>query len=261
MSTETLYSQHSFLFPFKWDYIEDNKEYKDLSFDERTNLGHIEKLLLNTHWQKSLFNKDESDEDEKDLANYNEYTFFYEHIRKAIYSSDSPTSPKISLFFEHSEYKKNNSKEFTIGIEKNKVLNEYKMEITSVILRLFETGIGIISFHLDNKKHSEFEDILAINDFGRRVYEPFKGAKGNVTANYLKIGDYEETFSTNSKLKVIETILGSSFYYYDTNVNIDKHQKRVEFQEIIDDRMYVMSWAGNDQIQNSINWDKKKKYL
>ncbi|RME95978.1 MAG: hypothetical protein D6772_12505, partial [Bacteroidetes bacterium] len=49
----------------------------------------------------------------------------------------------------------------------------YELEIDSVVLHLYYTGVGVLSFHLNNRKYREPEDILYINQYGRRVFPAF----------------------------------------------------------------------------------------
>lgn len=277
MSTETLYSQHSFLFPFKWDILK-GKKFKELNYHERTDIVELSKIINHDIWEAKNFDI---------KKNYNEFEYFYPHIRDALYTDlvnnhidekkIDPDKDTISLYFEHKDFKDGNKK-FIIKksfseedkvngknkIRSYEVQEQYELEITSVILRIFETGIGVLSFHVENKKYKLVEDVLRINDYGRRLYEPFQGAKGNQTAEEISIGKFKNTFSgIENRLKIIEDILGQPFYYHDeisyTENSYKDPLKKIQFQQVIDDRMYTLSWIGNNSFINNVTEFKEKE--
>ena len=277
MSTETLYSQHSFLFPFKWDILK-GKKFKELNYHERTDIVELSKIINHDIWEAKNFDI---------KKNYNEFEYFYPHIRDALYTDlvnnhidekkIDPDKDTISLYFEHKDFKDRNKK-FIIKksfseedkvngknkIRSYEVQEQYELEITSVILRIFETGIGVLSFHVENKKYKLVEDVLRINDYGRRLYEPFQGAKGNQTAEEISIGKFKNTFSgIENRLKIIEDILGQPFYYHDeisyTENSYKDPLKKIQFQQVLDDRMYTLSWIGNNSFINNLTEFKEKE--
>ncbi len=277
MSTETLYSQHSFLFPFKWDILK-GKKFKELNYHERTDIVELSKIINHDIWEAKNFDI---------KKNYNEFEYFYPHIRDALYTDlvnnhidekkIDPDKDTISLYFEHKDFKDRNKK-FIIKksfseedkvngknkIRSYEVQEQYELEITSVILRIFETGIGVLSFHVENKKYKLVEDVLRINDYGRRLYEPFQGAKGNQTAEEISIGKFKNTFSgIENRLKIIEDILGQPFYYHDeisyTENSYKDSLKKIQFQQVLDDRMYTLSWIGNNSFIKNVTEFKEEE--
>ena len=75
----------------------------------------------------------------------------------------------LQLIYEVKPYSKNSF--YTIVSREEE--KEFKLNLDSISLTLFKTGVGILSYQLSNNNYKEFEEIIKINDFGRRIYPPF----------------------------------------------------------------------------------------
>jgi len=195
------------------------------------------------------------------IKDYNEYIYFYKHVQDALFSTKE-TTDSISKYYEY-DYKNG-----SYSIESNKGI--YVLELDRLSLRTFiNTNVAILSFNLKNTKYYKQNDILAINDFGRRIYPPFLGqnftqeTKNAILAHSLTLTldqkEYQEDFT-----------------YFDTLGNLKQHsfmpkfiQKLLEknfddftkIKPIIDDRMFVISQYNNDSIVNSLKiLDYKERY-
>lgn len=155
------HSYHIFLFPFRWDYFEDaNKEY---SFAERTNLENFRNLLKDENWEKNKKYELEKSQD------YNEYTYFYPFVRKAVFDTDEKNK-----ILNHYSYNLNGDEKYIIKIKDG---NIYELDLENIYLHVYSTGVALLSYHLQNFKYKHLDDILKINDFGKRIYPQFLGAK------------------------------------------------------------------------------------
>ncbi len=178
MSTEAevdpIKSYHVFMFPFKWEHASSVKS--NHGFDKRYDLEKFTRELIGEEGQSSA-----SDwiRDSLQLTNdsYNEYNYFYPHVREILYdlhkdlqTQDSKNNHKL---IRHFKYKLNESKDlyYCIKLVGNK--KPYYLQIDSILLNLYGTGTGILSFHLRNFKYSAPDQILKINKFGRRLFPPF----------------------------------------------------------------------------------------
>ncbi|MGD8782041.1 MAG: CorA family divalent cation transporter [Ignavibacteria bacterium] len=160
---EKLYSYHIFLFPFKWrKRITEEVTLKD-KYDVKL---FCEELTRNNKWNRKQFHLDYFD-------NYNEYNYFYDYAREALYDLDTDFQSREHNYnlINHFEY--NIEKETTYNIKLLGEENTYNLEIDSILLNIYRTGTAILSFHLRNKKYHGKKDILKINKFGRRLYLPF----------------------------------------------------------------------------------------
>lgn len=280
-----LKSYHVFMLPFKWD-LSDKKDLSRSSFDERTDMKKIKKLLEknkeeDSFWINKKFCPTES------AGNYNEYVYFHEYTRKAIYNLEEndlkagQDDKAISYYYEIDEEKLKDAK-YYINLKGKE--DPYELDISGVALRIFETGVGILSIHLENYKYTEEEDVLKINDFGRRIYPQFlssgdkmtSAVKGNFLAEELsiKIKNEEKEIEIKDDFSNFDTTEGLRGNYKNISkvimdlLNIDaklftdraenNSKKKIVINPIIDDRMFVLCWYGNDK---KIKYLDKNNYL
>lgn len=151
--TNYLISQHIFLFPFMWETPGQGLHYL---FD-----GHKQnKRGLLTHlenWEIDYLNIVE----DKD---YNEFVYFYKPVRPVIYTYRD--APVMILNYKHTKV----SRASYCEIEINQKV--YHLDIVAITLKLYKTGIGIVSLHLGNREYNQMEDILAINSLSKVIYPP-----------------------------------------------------------------------------------------
>jgi len=214
---KTLHSYHTFMFPFIFDK---EKIDKDL-------------------WSYKEFGTNSVEE-------YNEKNYFYKHVQDALYNSkDREEELFISKYFEYKEKQGT----FTVATCPK---GTYELELDGISLRIFNTGVAILAFNLKNYSYPELEDVLVINDFGRRIYPQFLGenftkeTKEAFLADSIALSfegkepivenfDYNKSNIKNGvKLPAfIETLIGKSFE---------------KIQYVIDDRMFVISQYHNDEL-------------
>jgi len=260
-------SYHNFMFPFRFDKIiepfSDRHEfYKNYSFDKRVCIDEtFYNKLKDNGWKYIKF-------EVKSNLDYNELVYFYDFVKDSLFNVDdvfekSATSyyfskkdikkPKYLISINVYKWDKEKQKNIKTG-EKN-----YELELKSISLRVFDTGVGILSFEIENNKYSALEDILNINEYGRRIYPQYLGenfdveaTKGSFLANYLEVNGIKETFDKDYKsediilAEFITETLGELF-------TTDKKSKdRYFIQPILDDRMFVMCWYGNNDFSSRV---------
>ncbi|WP_027340246.1 CorA family divalent cation transporter [Halonatronum saccharophilum] len=145
----------------------------------------------------------------------------------------------------------------------------YSLELDGVALRLYDTGIGVLSYHLKNSRYSKKEDILKINEYGRRIYPqylPINKVKNSFLADRLELKmdkkdpiceDFEggcgpsDDYELGRLSKTVMDLLGDKFREKDF---IGKSVKKGEVVicPVIDDRMFTISWYLNDEIANEL---------
>ena len=239
MSKPTTHSEHIFLFPFTWQVYKG--KYSDKSFTNRTNIEYIKKVFSND-WEMQIFQTNEP-------IHYNEYIYFFPSVRSALYTTKAQN--EVVYNFKYKKIQQGISKYIIEALG-----TQYTLDITEIKLRLYKTGIGILSFHLDNNLYNEPEDILRINNFGRRVYPPFlplDRVKNKLLAEKLivKISetefieeDFEKPYDQYPVQisKTIMTLLGPKF----KTISKDLKRGDVYIQPVIDDRMFVMCWYNSN---------------
>ena len=258
-----MFSYHNFLFPFRFDYLTNSYDdrhdfYKEISFDERVN-NHLEnlfELLQKNNWKYEKF-------EFKSFEYYNEFVYFHDFVKDSLFNQKELNNNATSWYFE----KEFENGEFILECESFAWHKIYHLTLKSITLRIFETGIGILSIEVENHKYSDFNDILKINEYSRRIYPPFVGEKfslDEVIKKYiakqmtLKL-DNQEIKEDFSKFEInnppyvkiasyILEILGKDIFTQSPN-NKDKFL----IQPIIDERMFVICWYGNNELAQDIS--------
>lgn len=237
MAEQTIYSTHILMFPFIFS--------KDT---ETVNNA----LMNNKLWNYETFDAGESSE------KYNEYIYFYEYVRKALYSKEPLTSKQTSYHFD---FKEPNGK-YILEVKDNK----YELEVGKISMRTFNTGVGILSISLLNTRYHDPKSVLIINDFARRIYPQFLGKENgiddvknellpqSITLEFDKKMVEDFTYYSDMKNvskdatnlpKFIHELLGNEFSSHAEN-------GKIHIEPIIDDRMFVISMYMNDALANQM---------
>ena len=227
---ENTKSYHIFLFPFRL---------KDCDGWET----EIEK----TNWERDAFEYAKGSYE----RNFSSQAYFYEFASGAIFDDNSPnrivTQYRLSIGDDASYTIKIYGKPF-----------EYKLHIDKILLNVYDDKVGILSFHLNNETYGDFDDILRINDFGRRIFPQYLsqdngivGPKSSFLADSICLDlnnghVYEDDFEQYAKCtippftlpKFIKGILPSSMR--------NAHW-------LLDDRMYVISWYVNNEMSGKLS--------
>lgn len=157
------YSRHIFIFPFQWDYITKKKH---ASYSERTDIKKFDELFSEVSPLKRHYFEIGASEER-----YNEYTYFHPFARRALFGTEENTSV---YHYELSDTQGT----YNISVKADGGSTTYSLQLEKIVVSVFDTGVGTVAYFLRNDKHTSFEDILRINDSGRRIYPQFM-AKGN----------------------------------------------------------------------------------
>lgn len=276
-------SYHNFFFPFY---------YKDTN-------NRFENNLLKNNWQRIDFEKED-----KRLF-YNSYQYFNETGKKVLYgdccqySNSNGYDGACEIV---SNYQYDNSKKLTYKIyltdetkndtngskDKNNYEKVYSLPVKKISLSVYKIGIGIICFETENTEYHTFEDILNINDYGRRISiacvgnTPEKGEERFSTAAHKLILDGVECEEDWFK-KQIEQIASENSYEINSlhthngmngfshfiwklltgNYNDENHdeyitcfdecnRKKILLQPIMDDRMFIQCYINSNQYSDKV---------
>lgn len=241
-------SYHNFMFPFRFDKIVEtfddrHKFYRDNSFDKRVKIDKIFKESLEKDdWEYQKF-------EVKNHLDYNEIVYFHDFVKDSLFNTQEFEEGATSYYFDK---KINSNATFELKI---KGKEPYILILEGVNLRVFDTGVGILSFEVENYDYYQVEDIFKINDYGRRVYPQFLSdgfsveyAKNAFLPESIKVNGVEECFCGLYKeiklAKYITDMLGDTF-------TDDKSKESKYFlQPIIDDRMFLLSWYKNSALSS-----------
>ncbi len=249
---ERVISQHIFMFPFR---IKDKRKINSGNEYPATKTEDIINAFKGTGWKSSSFTS------EFTTSKYSEYFYFHEYARDAIFGSRDNKENSISYHFERfdsGELKEGSMMLYIRGRDE-----PYKLQLDHVSLRVFETGIGILTIQAMNFRYPSIDDVLLINDFGRRIYPQFlpdPDSNGKVDMDIVKdkfladtiafrCGNIDSTEEfchkdyndyTLRPADYISKLLGVSF------------TESFETIPIIDDRMFVVCWYGSDCWSNEL---------
>lgn len=270
-------SQHIFLFPFIPTAYDDGSS---IDIQKQTQIL-FDGLDANV-WENEPFKVFEcrpkapkaTDCTTECCLNYDEYSYFHEYVRKALFnfSSYKEKSEKftadakaVSTFFR---YRLPGVSTFKIDIAKHTDgkqvghLYPYRLAIRGITLRLFKTGVAILGIELHNYCYNRFEDIQRINDYGRRVYPQFiekpsmEIPKGKFLPDAVTI-DIKGLEPITERFEIHNFWLNGN----ERLINIGRHItellgeelcKSLYIQPIIDDRMFTLCWYTDQPLVDNL---------
>jgi len=256
-------SQHIFLFPFKIEYAKD----VNAEFDFKD----TENLIENSGWKRKKISFDTKFSEEL-RQNYNNYFYFHDFFRKA--SFDHGDEETLSPIIKSFEKDITDDAKITYGIKGHENI---ELTAASISLHIFETGVGILSMELRNHKISNFDKILIINDYCRRIYPQFLDKKDGIVTTQ---GAFFPTFIEIEGIKNCKSTYKLTTDYFQ-NIKKEKNEKYgPEIAEyildilgknftkkyipvpVIDDRMYTLCWYEDDELSKKLTstQNKKKEY-
>lgn len=240
-------SHHIFLFPFR--------------YENRTTFKKVKHKLEENGWKRNTFHYSKENFDQE----FSAQSYFYQSPGRALFDEDSDRShsPIVSTYtYDLKGYDARYIIEIA-GKEEDQWDTKtrlFELPIEKIELNMYDVGVCILSFHLNNYKYDNFEDILLINDFGRRLYPQYltKGeqyitaSQGSFLAKSisLKLSEgveiYEDFFSYNTPSdspfrlpSFIERILPKDY------------AKTISW--LLDDRMFVISALVDNDKSNSLS--------
>lgn len=291
-SDKKIISSHIFVFSFNWDYV-NNEDCLNTCIDERLN---VDKFIesLRDGWEEEE-RKIKNDED------YNIYAYFYGNVREAIYGKKSnvkinkyksitiknvkycwgklinkKVSNRIVTCLNYKNINENSIYEIYIKNRDDMGKEPYKLKIRSIKLKIYDIGVATLSYFLDNYEYKTREDLLIINDYGRRIYPqyiPLEKARYNFLAQKvsLKFGNetIEEDFNYDAKKyptkvsKIITELLGEKFGSTEKELKdyYSNEKKNILIRPVIDDRMFVICWYSDDLNSRILTKYKDQEYL
>ncbi len=288
MENKELHSVHAFMLPLRWDYLP--KGYSPVtgkdkfSFDERTNMQKMCDYLLKSGWERNFYRI------EGQAENYNELTYFHAFAAKTLFDLQQPLEKNNTIIDDHKvmayfciEPEKGENAYYKIATS----TDEFLLELTGISLHIYNSGVAILTYNLENYSYSNPEEILKINEFGRRIYPQFLTNNANATDAVknvfhpcsiqvfsTKISNgypVKEDFSHFDDISTLETHKnsGNGQYTYGTIVKIpayvtclfndsfvfaakEERQEKIRFNLLADDRMFFQCWYGNNDVAKKL---------
>lgn len=240
----TAFSFHSFMFPFRWKV----SEKINCTFSEQIDLGSI-RYAQNPNWER-VFTPPTVEKEGDDL--YNERNYFYEFVHPALY--DDGSSSTLIRHYERRE-PKHGEVSYIIVCGDLKAPVTYLLSVSSININLYSTGVGVLSIFLYNDRYPDMQDVLAINQYGRRVFPAFIndvnirielahsiGFEGLNGVYFEDFGKYTNGVKSNTPASFITKM-------------VHEVAENIELQPVVDDRMFVLSWYKNDEMAKAFETD------
>lgn len=243
-----MHSYHIFYFPFKWEVKDE--EFSD--FSQAIDLSHIHPSesspwITNYHPQGS----------EAELL-YDEKNYYYKFVHPVLY--DTGESETLIKHYERKELQADdNLCTYNIQVKKDKQIFNYHLKLDALNLNFYSTGVGMLSFYMQNNDYKDFNDILNINQYGRRVFPPFYNdiQYRNQIALQIEIEGlsgawerYREDFSNYTPQMDWHPAR------FISNLTEDL-QENLNIIPIIDDRMFVNCWYQNKEMASQFYYNEE----
>ncbi|MGC8866148.1 MAG: CorA family divalent cation transporter [Bacteroidales bacterium] len=240
------HSHHNFFFPFQWSF--NSKERK--LFTQKVSIKDIKPKT--DFW----INIPKPTSEESEVKLYNEQNYFYPFVHRVLYDKGNDNTPIIKHYERTESLSQTHDLEYVISVKAAKT-STYKLTITNIILDIFSTGTGVLIFYTKNLSYPHLDDILRIQQFGRRILPPFMGKDNLVEGS--KLVELADSIG-------IVGLRGQSSRYYEDFTSykpgddwrparfirslIEDFSTQIEIKPVIDDRMFVMSYVINNSLSS-----------
>lgn len=241
-----MFSYHIFYYPFKWKV----RNQQENDFSKMISLSNI----VGQPYSQWTLNDTPTKEDEEIL--YDEKCYYYTFVRDMLYDSGKPDT-----LIRHFERKETQQKDavchYNIDVKCNEENKIYQLTLDSINLNFYSTGVGMLTFYMINDTYKELQDILRINQYGRRIFPPFYAdlIYRNEIANRIWLdgltGDPERYNEDFKGYTVRDSWKPAKFI---ENLIAD-FQDDLDITSVIDDRMFVSCWYQNDELVDRFYFD------
>lgn len=293
-----LVSYHVFLLPFKWkrstatDVPEEAEFAKIVAavtgavFDKTERDPRLEPDQSWKDQQSGLLKKWQGDHkfDVDTILNYNEYFYFYDYVREILYEGPEKAHDANFPAIKHFRFNKLPGASYEITTTDPRNEDEtvtYVLAVDDILLHLYYTGVGVLSFHLINQGKGEkpqdgVVDVRYINQFGRRLYPPYFEVAVDLIGQPALFSQHDfadrvpagKELAERIDLTGIEqkTISENWHGYLQERRKADRSFKltpllrpflaeidtEYHIEPILDDRMFVLCWYGNDSFSKDL---------
>lgn len=234
-------SYHIFMFPF--------------SLKAEWNQADIDRMLKNSSWERKQFSYDKGDF----ASNFSDQGYFYDFSSGAMFDDPDSLNRVLTTYQLHI----GSDCTYTININKKGNKKSYILAVEKIELNIYDEKAAILNFHLRNDSYTDLQDILYINDYGRRIYPQFLANDDDGNINLQKTKDsfladsvclnlgghpLVEDFSSYARKSIPPYTMPN---YIQSLLPAPMHSCRW----LLDDRMYVVSYLSDRDFS-----DRMKSY-
>jgi len=193
------YSYHTFLFPFLWN------DGGKLQWEDFSKVLSVGKRWEEISWEEGEIPKGQSKEEW--LQDYAAFQYFTEPANNVIFNTRGDNVVRC-FEYRNKETIVSNRGEYII----TKGEKVYPLNINKIRLHVYDIGVAILIFELENGKHNTLEAVNEINEYGRRINMPFLVDNGGhpVCADKIEMSFDGISFETENYKETIEN-LGKDF--------------------------------------------------
>ncbi len=273
-----VYSYHTFIFPF---YFND-KDDKMKSIDTRKYKAILNKIVKSTNKKEdSTVNelikspleykgKLYDDKLEKVIA-YNVKSYFTKPFNEII-GLGGDNDDFVAIY----ELNKANFDSCTYEIKKEprekNDKKDYRLNIYNIKLKLYNNGVGLLIYELENREYNSLDDVNAINEFGRRIRAPYLSYSDDKQCSLVadKMTIYFKSSKNSNDDITIESNIIRDNLEYDTNYipSVVSYfmPTNIKIESVDDDRMFVCCMVKDDSWSSKIKavkwqemrWEEKE---
>lgn len=203
----------------------------------------IDQMLKNASWERMQFAYDKGDF----ASNFSEQGYFYDFCSGAMFDDPDSLNRVLTTYQLPTE----DGDTYTIYINKKGNRKSYILKIDKIELNIYDEKAAILIFHLNNDKYQEIQDILYINDYGRRIYPQYLVGEDNGEINLQKTKDNFLADSICLNFGIRPCLEDNFSSYSEKNIppyTMPRYIKGLlpeemhECRWLLDDRMYVVSY-------------------
>jgi hypothetical protein len=284
------YSIHSFMLPLRWDCLPKgykvNEGKEQVSFEDRTSFAFFLKCLLEngSKWQRKFYRIDGQAE------NFNEYHYFHSYAATTMFdlqqvdekNETEISRSKVMLYFELPVDA--NTDKYNIYIQGRQA--PLSLVLCGISLHVYNTGVAILTLNTENHFSAAKEDVLFINEHGRRLYPQFlqqeiphtKNVRDAFLAQKIELvitgmEGLEDDFAEYEDLdkrevhhnngngfvrswvvrvpKYIRQLFGNHFCFIQKEEE-DSEAEKIRMNILTDDRMFFQSWYGSNELSEEL---------
>ena len=266
------YSYHTFIFPFLYQDGTKNVSRKDFT------------RCLHKGFEQDIFMSQPGMEN---TVEYSRFRYFNRAARNAIYTTQWNDEAVVWNYRFNIESIARNTENAKDWVENEKgcdnparmVIKKGKFQanlaVNGIRLKLFDTGVGMLIFELENYELSDENSVIIINEYGRRVFMPYVIPPDGICYDcadevILQYGNetplYEDArISGGAVGKTDEIILSPVIRYLLTGEKtvttvLGEGSDKFYIEPIIDDRMFVACiYSSSGFVGDMGKWDAERK--
>lgn len=240
---KVLYSTHIFILPFKILEEDDKGKRKEAILSNKEDWKDYIPI--------KIIKQREKESDSEVENNKNMLKYFTKYAKDALFKYGEDKNDNYVMELHNTKIK---NASFLLECYKNEeIIKRFNLELECVKVKFFDTSVGTISFIVNNYETGDIEDVLLINNQGRKIYLAYeKEAFSIITIE--KDGEKisqdisKVTISYEKGNEIVKNdIIG---YFIDLN----------KIEPILDDRMYTISHYLDCNFSKT-NGDNKEEFI